>query len=290
MFPALHTNTTRPHIRTLCLIVLALALLAPAACARAGTHIAQQPPTTGAASSRAPASQPVAPSGQSPSPSSTSPRPAFRSSSADQLAGFFAAAQRMDRQIRDVAAMVNSRISGTTIRVDETLMARLGAIQPDELAHEIPAGLPPRLLQPVMQVYSELVARSDAFNLIRWGDVGSQPFGEGTKSCFAGGAKIAARYPGDLAATRSLAASTAPVRLAARDSHAAAEVLLRALYIRLANSGCGGCGGSVASRLASIVWKAGTDGNGHYDGTINGVAFTADHDARTGWTVVIHAC
>lgn len=89
----------------------------------------------------------------------------------------------------------------------------------------------------------------------------------------------------------SLAYATQPLTVAAPGSRAAAEVILRVDLIKIANSGCGTCGGHVFTQLPTVLWQRPTKpGFGHSDGYVNHARFRADYRAGRGWDVVLFAC
>jgi hypothetical protein len=230
-------------------------------------------------------------------PGTTSPSGRPSASAADQLAGFFAAAAAVDSRLHHIAALVNSGIGATSMRLPSSAAAEREALDLSALEHAIPPGMPTELQREAMLVYSDLVSRACAFNRLMMPSFVSRSLPvSGVEAremlrCLGNGAPAAARFDGDVAALRTLAQASPPVAVAARDSHAAAEVAARASLIKIANWGCGSCGGVIFTKLPSVVWHPKTEpGIGRSDGTINGIRFRADYHAGHGWEIEIWAC
>jgi hypothetical protein len=260
-----------------------------------GSTVASGP--GGGASSPAPASTSPAPATTSPAPAATSPASPPSASAAAQLAGFFAAAQVADAQLRHTAALVNKGIGTTSMSFSPAALAAVKALDAAPVARTIPAGLPAELLRRVLLVYSDLESRTASLGSI-WksgyssgvlpisGQQGSYIHG-----CLGNGAPAAARFGADLAAVRALAGAIPPVTVAAPDSRAAAELAVRIAFINGWNSGCDSCGGGVSTTLATIIWQREYQpAAGYSDGTINGVRFRVDYHAGTGWQAMLFAC
>jgi hypothetical protein len=279
---------TRRLVRT-----ATIALMLAAGLAACGTATAP-----GAGGSRtAPATSPSSAVPRSPTPAVTSPSPgpsATQSapaapSAADQLAGFFSAAEAADSQLRQAAALVNEGIGTTSMNFPPATLAAVKALSTKEVAQAIPAGLPTELLRQTLLVYSDLESRtvslarvsaySDEYPL----KLSSQD-GKYVYTCLGNGAPAAARFGADLAGLRAAALAAPPVTPAAPDSRAAAELALRLLSIDKHNSGCDACGGFVATTLAPVVWTS------QSGGTINGIRFAVIYHAGTGWQAEIWAC
>ncbi len=252
----------------------------------AGCGSTVAPGTGGGASSPAPAATSSAPSATQTSPSA-----------ADQLAGFFGAAQLADAQLRHAAALVNEGIGTTSMSFSPAALAAVKALDTAPVARAIPAGLPAGLLRRVVLVYSDLESRTASLMSIpRSGytsgrlPIGSQD-GSYIYRCLGNGAPAAARFAADLAAARALAGATPPVTVAAPDSRAAAEVAVQVTFINVGNSGCDSCGGGVLTTLGTIIWQRHYEAEGRYsDGTINGLRFNASYHAGSGWQVQLWAC
>jgi hypothetical protein len=215
---------------------------------------------------------------------------------ATALATFLTAAQRMDVQLRGTAARINHGISPTTLEFPASTFAAIRAISSEALVPTIPAGLPPRLQQQVLVLFSVLEARRYAFNPILLLPAGkpvprSEPDAQRVLEGLGHGTAPAARFASDLAATRTLAYATPAVPPGAPDSRAAAALAVQVTYIHLRNEGCAGSGGWVETQPVPLVWSQSTDSTGaHTDGTIAGIVFSADYHRGQGWDVVIHAC
>jgi hypothetical protein len=234
--------------------------------------------------------------------SSATPPATSRASAAGQLAAFFAAAQTADIQLKHAAVLVNQGIGKTSMSFSPAALAAVKALSTTEVAHAIPAGLPPELLRRVMLVYSDLESRRMSLDRVWEAQFYPSPLpisspspgtlteGSYMYGCLGNGAPAAARYPADLAALCDLAEATAPVTLAAPDSRTVAELALRISLINGANSGCDECGGYFATTLARIVWQPKGSGIGHSDGTIDGIGFTAVYRPGHGWDVTLFAC
>lgn len=229
-------------------------------------------------------------------PGTTSPSGQPSASAADQLAGFFSAAQAADARLHHAAALANAGIGAKTIHLSPSTVAAVKALDLTAVEHAIPAGLPSELQRQVMLVYSDLVSRTWAFNRYlmyrsRTTLPASGTEGRDLVRCLGNGAPAAARYDADLAAARAYAQTVPPLTVAAPDSRAAAEVLLRVDLIKIANGGCGSCGGRVFTQLPTVVWQRQTEpGFGYSDGYVNHVRFSAHYRAGHGWDVVLFAC
>jgi hypothetical protein len=273
---------------------LAAALLAAACASTAdpGAAPTSAPLSASPSSSASPSPSTTPSASPSKTPSNTPPGP----SAADQLAGFLAAAGRMDVQIRTAAALINTGIGPQSIRLTGATVEAVKAIDPQALARTIPGAMPARLQQQVLLLFSDLASRRYSFNEVLLYQDG-QPIARTTDvgkhlvDTLGYGAPAAARYPGDLAATRTLAASLPPLAVAAPDSRASAAVAVQTTYIMEANSGCGSAGGWIETKPVPLVWKQGTDFSGQRtDGTIAGILFWADYRPGLGWQVTIEAC
>ena len=210
---------------------------------------------------------------------------------ADAMASYFDAAQAMDRQLTAAAALINGGIHGNTMNFDQATVDALAAIEPATLAAKIPAGLPPELERRVLLVQSELVSRRAAFNNVTRAET-DHPY---VLRCLSQGAPAAARFAGDLAAARSLAARTPPITNAAPNSRSAADLAVALQYIKSANTCCGSCGGVILTQLPRISWAT-THGR---DGTITvtvpsttlseTIPFTAHFVPGSGWSIQLQA-
>ena len=265
----------------------------------AGCGSTVAPGTGRTATSPAPAPTSAA---TSPAPATTSPAPAIsspappRASAADQLVGFFAAAQLADARLKHAAVLVNEGIGTTSIRFSPAALAAVNALDMTPVAHAIPAGLSAELLRRVLLAYSDLESRT--MSLVRVSEYAHYPSplpmsgqeGSYIYGCLRNGAPAAARFGGDLASVRALAQATQPVTVARPDSRPAAELAARIAFINGTNSGCASCGGAVFTSLTPVIWHPTyVSGVGHSDGTIGGIRFTAHYGAQ-GWQVQIWAC
>lgn len=227
---------------------------------------------------------------------------------ADGLAGYFDAAQAVDRDLAEAAALANQSVRGASSgpilkqAPDKALVRAVEAADPQRAAKRIPPGLPPDLLQAVLVVQRELVSRQAALGGIY----------DGRVECLRNGAPAATRFHADLAAARELATTSPPFEVAAPDSPAAAELAVRLVEMNLANRGCGECGGSISSRnsqLPRVRWGAGAPwGAGPKGPTTNEygapiydggrieypdrgfIEFDVDHEPGRGWQVQLNAC
>jgi hypothetical protein len=280
---------------------------APATSGTAGTSAS----VPGAGSPGPFGSTPVAPTASaSGAPSAPAPR---RPSAADQLAGFFAAAERADRQIRQASRLIDGGFRGEVVVLDPATVAAVKAIDTKPVVRAIPGGLTPRQLRSVLQVYADLSSRRAAFNrVLEYASDSPLPRGstngKDLLTCLGHGSAAAARFADDLAASRALAAASAPVKVAPAHSRLTAEVAIRVHGLDLPNNGCGECGG-VAPRpvvLHPIVWKRVDQGpNSAWDATIatgpftttvnDGVRLivltgTARYVPDHGWNTNLNAC
>ncbi|HEX6417760.1 MAG TPA: hypothetical protein VFZ77_04665 [Acidimicrobiales bacterium] len=170
------------------------------------------------------------------------------------LAPFFSAAATMDEQLRAAAAAINGT-GPPWDAVSEDVAAAVRAADRAAVAATIPAGLPDDLLQAVILAYSDLASRRAAMQSFA---SSGTPFAS-TDELLAelgNGHEAAARFDDDLAAARSLAASTPPVQVAPPDSREAAEQLLLVQYVDKANAGCDSRGGAVVTELPPITWES----------------------------------
>lgn len=284
------------HLRAAATGVLVLAVVTGtvtgmAACGRATESPGSLAP--GTASSSVSPSESAAPTVSTPASASGT----HTASAADQLAPFFAAATRADQQLRRAAGLVNAGIGSREIVLDATMVRAVKAIDTDAVVRAVPGGLPPTLLRSVLEVYADLSSRQAAFNRILEYAPGSPLPRAGDDArdlirCLGNGASPTASFGADLAASRSVAAATAPVKVAPVQSRQAAEVAIRAGGIRLPNNGCGECGGYVPRPivLPPIVWKHTELAGIAWDGTIGSTQFSARYVVGKGWDVAFNAC
>lgn len=217
-------------------------------------------------------------------------------SAADQLADFFAAAQRMDDQLRATATLVNTGIGAQAMTFTAPMVDAINAIDPQSLVATIPAGLPGRLQDQVYLLFSELASRRYSFTPVLEAEPG-QPLardsqdGKRVLEGLSHGTEPAARFAADLDAAQALARSEPPLAVAAPDSRAGAEVAVRAAYILVKNRGCASSGGWIQTTAAPITWQQGDNGAGQRtDGTIGGITFRADYQPGCGWQATLNVC
>ncbi len=279
----------------LAVAVIATAVLTAglAACGHTVAPGAGGAPSSPAATTSSPAVTPTL----TPTPAHSTPPPAPpRASAADQLAGFFAAAQVADGQLRHAAVLVNQGVGKKSLDFSPEALTAVKALDMSLVARAIPVGLPPELLRRTLLVYSDLEARTVALaRIYEFRSEYPMPLSEFNGKylyrCMGNGATPAARFNGDLAAARALAGQSSPVTPPAPDSRAGAELALRVHEINLRNSGCMECGGYVFTTLSSIVWEPENEPViGHSDGYINGIRFRVDYHAGHGWSATIWAC
>jgi len=158
----------------------------------------------------------------------------------------------------------------------------------------MPPGMDANLLRATMIVYSDLAARSAAFNLVR--EIGSEarprtdPDVARLLEALRRGSLVARVYPADLAAARALAAAEPPIAPARPDSRAASDLAIRIAMVKLANNGCSASGAPVGRYLVPIVWKTTATPYGRLDGSVGGIAFSVAYAPGSGWTVMLNAC
>ncbi len=219
----------------------------------------------------------------------------------DDLADFFAATAELDGQLKTAAAAINAGMTETHVVVDPTTVELVLAArqQIDEVNASIPAGMEPELLRAALLVYSDLVSRTYAMK--GWSTPpphsGSDPIPlheTDVLACLSNGSTAAARYPGDLAALRSLARSTPPVT-ARRRLPGGRRPRGPPSSIVNTNSCRDLCGGYIATELADIRFEKSPtvdpQTSDRTDGYIgrdpHGIPFQTDYEAGVGWTVEI---
>jgi hypothetical protein len=231
--------------------------------------------------------RPGATSAPSTSPSASPSTPA---NALPDLAPFLAKARLVDELLATAAGRINAGVGADRVTFDARTVAAVRAADPSPVLDAIPPGAGPALLRSVLTVYSGLVSRHKAMASVRVGtfDRASADAREILR-CLGNGHAAAARFPADLRAVETVVTRTPPLRPVARTSRAAAELAVRAADIRLRNSGCGECGGYVATSLATVRW----DGAGsvtRYTGTVTGIPFVATYDRVRGWVAGLNAC
>ncbi|MGZ4712408.1 MAG: hypothetical protein ACXVJ7_17455 [Acidimicrobiia bacterium] len=214
-------------------------------------------------------------------------------SAADDLAGYFGAAEATSHALAAAARKINEGVGRDRLSFDQATVDAIAAADPAPAAKLIPAGLDPTLMQAVLVTQSELTSRYFAMRLIR---VGVFPTNESEGKemllCLGLGASPAARFAADLTSAKALAASSPEVTSVTPDSRPAAELAIRLQDILLRNSGCASCGGSVITELAPVVWaqQPSFAGDRPWDGTVGGVRFRATYAPASGWSVELNAC
>lgn len=242
-----------------------------------------------------------------PSPSTTrtttEPTTTTIPSAANDLAAYFAAATALDQRLKAAAAAANGAIGTKEITISQSTIDAINAANPSGAAHEIPAGLPPDVLLPVLTVQSDLVSRFYAFRGFSVAQLGTIPRVNPTPgsmsaadyllTCLGSAAEAASSFPADMAAARIAASKAPPLVPVDPSSQSAADLAIWLQLILGENSGCMSCGGFRATELAPITWHQVaplTLGGNPWDGDIGGLLFTAHYSAGQGWTVQLNAC
>ena len=246
----------------------------------------------------------ASPTASTASPTASTASPTTTVTAEGALVEFADAARAADARLRHAAELINGSIRPDAIVVDERTAAAVLATDPSPVAAAIPAGMPPRLLLPVLTVYSDLVSRSAAMGFFKIAKTypRASSAGQGfpdaafVLGCLKHGAPAAHRFGADLAAVSAAARSTPPLTAVRPASLASADLAVRLASIELRNNCSDECGGYVATTLASIVWdhaastattRSGSIANEGADGRIR---FTATYSPRGGWTVHLAAC
>jgi hypothetical protein len=224
-------------------------------------------------------------------------------SATNDLAAYFAAATALDQRLRAAAAAVNGAIGTNEITISQSTIDAVKAADPSAAAREIPAGLPPDVLLPVLTVQSDLVSRFYAFRGFSVAQIGTIPRVNPTPgslssadyllTCLGSGAEAASSFPADMAAARIAASKAPPLVPVDPSSQSAADLAIWLQLILGENSGCMSCGGFRATELAPITWHQVaplTPGGAPWDGDIGGLLFAAHYTAGQGWTVQLNAC
>ncbi len=264
------------------------------ACLASGCGTGSSGPSTTAGSRPGPSA---------PAPSSEPPTTSATPSAADDLLGYFAAAEESDRRLKDAAAAANGSIGASEITITQSTIDTIKAADPSQAADQIPAGLPPEVLLPVLTVQSDLVSRYYAFRGFLVADVGSIPRKASTPgsmdpsgyllSCLGNGGPAAHSFAADLTAARAAASRAAPVSPVDPSSQTAADLAIRLHVIDGQNSGCMSCGGFRTTQLPPITWHqvaALSPGGNPWDGDIGGLLFTAHYTSGQGWAIQTNAC
>jgi hypothetical protein len=236
--------------------------------------------------------------------SSTSVSSTTRPPSAlDDLGRYFTAAADIDQKLKMAAVDANGAIGSTQITINRSTLDAIAAADPTLAARDIPAGLPPDVMLPVLTVQSDLVSRYYAFRgfvQAQSGTVprtkpapGSMSAADYLLTCLGSGSKAVGSFPTDLAAARTAASKRPLVVPVDPSSRTAADLAIWLHHILEANSGCEECGGSRLTDLPLITWHHVaplTAGGNAWDGDIAGLLFTAQYTAGRGWSVQFNAC
>jgi hypothetical protein len=199
-------------------------------------------------------------------------------SAARDLAGFFAAAEALDADIKEAAAAFNAGFDADAGTLDASVGPIVDALDAVPLGALIPPGLSLPLETAVLAVFTDLDGRIGALQgAARYLGYPDQP---GALDCLEGGGEAAARFPGDLAAARALADAEAPPA-AAPDSVEAGILAVRLTAIHSMNFGCDSCGGLIYDGPIEVDWPGRTVGGG--------VEFVAEFTGGA-WDIVIMAC
>ena len=140
-------------------------------------------------------------------------------SALDDLTAFFTSATDIDQKLKAAAVDANGAIGTTQIAISQETLDTIAAADPTPAAQDIPAGLPPNVMLPVLTVQSDLVSRYYAFRGFVQAQPGTIPRTNPTPgslsaadyllTCLGSGSKAAGSFSADVAAAR-LAASKAP--------------------------------------------------------------------------------
>ena len=250
--------------------------------------------TTSAPASNATTTVPTAGSVATTTPATNAP------SAATDLGRYFAAASDADQRLRSTADKVNGAIGTTQVTVDQSTLDAIDASDPSRAALEIPAGLTPSVLLPVLTVQSDLVSRYSSLrgfrlNLANPGQPHTFPISDpavhAALVCLDEGAAAAASFSGDLASARTAAAKAPPAPAVEAASRTAADLAIRLENDKFSNQAGAGCGGSRVTSLAPITWHHvdPAQGDGRpWDGDMAGLLFAATYQAGHGWSVLFH--
>jgi hypothetical protein len=181
------------------------------------------------------------------STSSTSTTSTTRPPSAlDDLTAFTTAASDIDQKLKAAAVDANGAIGTTQITISQSTLNAIAAADPTLAAQDIPAGLSPNVMLPVLTVQSDLVSRYWAFRGFVQAQPGTIPRANplpGTLSaadylllCLGSGSKAAGSFSADVAGARTAASQTPPVVPVDPSSRAAADLAIWLHYIIGSNS------------------------------------------------------
>ncbi len=225
------------------------------------------------------------------------------SSALDDLTAFFTAAADTDQRLKAAAVDANGAIGTTEITISRPTLDAIAAADPTQAAKDIPAGLPPNVLTPVLTVQSDLESRYYAFRgyieaqpgiIPRTHPVpGSLSAADYLLICLGSGSKAASSFSTDVAAAKVAASHAPPVVTVDPGSQTAADLAIWLRQNLEANSGCDSCGGTRATSLEPITWHQVaplTPGGNAWDGDVGGLLFTAQYTPGLGWTIQLNAC
>jgi hypothetical protein len=245
-----------------------------------------------------PTTKPRSTGSTSTSATSTTPRTAL-----DGLGAFFAAATQIDSRLKVAAADANGAIGTTQITITRSTLDAISAADPAPVTADIPAGLTPAVLLPVLTVQSDLESRYWAFRgfeQLQPGVIprtnpmpGSMSAADYLLTCLGDGSAAARSFPADMAAARTAASKAPPVESVDPSSRTAADLAIWLHHILESNSGCEECGGQRFTELPPISWHYVaplTPGGNSWDGDMAGGLFTARYVPGQGWTVQFNAC
>jgi hypothetical protein len=250
----------------------------------------------------APSSKHTGSTSTSTSLSGASPTTQARSSLSN-LSGFFTAAVGIDQSLKAAAVDANGAIGTAQITITQQTPDAIADANPTPASDDLPAGLPPEVVLPVLTVQSDLVSRYDAFRGFVEAQPGTIPRTNSTPgslsaadyllTCLGNGSKAASSYDADVAAARTAASHVPAVTPAGTTSQAAADLAIWLRYDVEANSGCESCGGYRLTSLPRITWHhvaPQTAGGNAWDGDVGGLLFTAQYVPGQGWAVQFDAC
>jgi hypothetical protein len=257
-------------------------------------------PATGPGGSTTATAASGGPTSTGPTGSTSTTRPP---SALDDLTTFFTAAAGVDQKLRAAAVDANGSIGTTEITISQSTLDAIAAADPTSVGSDIPAGLPPAVLLPVLTVQSDLVSRYFAFRGFVEARVGTIPRANPTPgtlsaaqyllTCLGSGAPAASSFAADVAAARTAASGVAPVAAVDPASRQAADLAIWLQHIVGLNSGCEQCGGERYTVLEPITWHQVaplTPGGNAWDGDLGGLLFTARYAVGQGWDVEFNAC
>lgn len=262
--------------------VLALVVLSAAACGEGETFGTTQPdvttstqvsPTTGAPTTTAAPTTTEAPTTTA-TPTTTVPVPG--PTAADSLAGFFAAAEALDADIRAAAVLFNAGFDADAGTLDPGVAPVVEALDAVPLGVLIPGGLSLDLESAVLRVFADLDGRISALyggvHFLDWDP-------EAAIDCLTGAGPAATRFPDDLADARALA-GLEPPPTAAPDSSEAGILAVRLTAVHSMNWGCESCGVLDYDAPLPVDWEG---------RTVSGVEFEAAFEDGA-WEILIYAC